>query len=140
MFPPLTDAMIADAESRLGVTLPAALLDLLRVQNGGVVVDERSACPAAPNSWSPDEVPFDHLMGIGADGDGLSILDTAYLIDEWELPRGLVLLSRSPVDCPRLDSLVPACLRCRFAAVVAVARWVDGMTGSGGRRGLVIWP
>lgn len=36
---PLTDDIIAAAEHSLGVTLPADLLRLLRIQNGGVVAD-----------------------------------------------------------------------------------------------------
>jgi hypothetical protein len=34
-FPPVNPAMIAEAERVLGVRLPAAYLDLLRVRNGG---------------------------------------------------------------------------------------------------------
>ncbi|WP_243460428.1 hypothetical protein [Streptomyces sp. M54] len=34
---PLTDEMVREAERALGVTLPLALLDLLRIQNGGIV-------------------------------------------------------------------------------------------------------
>ncbi|MGW3402967.1 SMI1/KNR4 family protein, partial [Streptomyces zhihengii] len=43
--PPLTDAVVQDAERRLGVRLPTSLLEILRVQNGGVVADSWSAFP-----------------------------------------------------------------------------------------------
>jgi cell wall assembly regulator SMI1 len=33
--PPLTDAIVKQAESQLGVRLPRAYLDALRIQNGG---------------------------------------------------------------------------------------------------------
>ncbi|MFB7453276.1 SMI1/KNR4 family protein [Streptomyces sp. NPDC056194] len=90
----LTDAVVRDAQQRLGVRLPVALLELLRVRDGGVVADAWDAYPTAePTSWSDDHVPFDVLMGIGEDDDRLSVLDSAYLIEEWGLPSPLVLLS-----------------------------------------------
>jgi hypothetical protein len=93
-LPPLTDRRLAQAQAELGVTLPAELVHLLRLRNGGVVADDWDACPAAPNSWAPDHVPFDHLMGIAPPGhDTLSMLDTAYLVAEWDLPSPIVLLS-----------------------------------------------
>ncbi|WP_225803720.1 SMI1/KNR4 family protein [Streptomyces sp. NK15101] len=91
--PPLTDAVVRDAEQRLGVRLPVPLLDLLRVRDGGVVAESWDAYPTdVPTSWSDDHVPFDVLMGIDPD-DGLSVLDSAHLIEEWGLPSPLVLLS-----------------------------------------------
>ncbi|WP_097869047.1 SMI1/KNR4 family protein [Streptomyces sp. rh34] len=92
--PPLTDEMVREAERALGVRLPAALLDLLRVQNGGIVATDHDAFPTSqPTSWSKDHVPFDHLMGIGRRDGMTSLLDTPYLIDEWGMPAPLVLLS-----------------------------------------------
>jgi SMI1-KNR4 cell-wall len=62
----LTDELIREAERELDVQLPAELLDLLRIRNGGVVADAWNAFPTAePTSWSPDHVPFDTLIGIG---------------------------------------------------------------------------
>ncbi|MEU3645609.1 SMI1/KNR4 family protein [Lentzea sp. NPDC034063] len=90
---PLTDEAVRDAEKLLGVRLPEALLDLLRVQNGGVVVDERSAFPSEPNSWAQDHAPFDSLMGIGVAERTTSLLDTPYLVEEWGLPSPVVLLT-----------------------------------------------
>ncbi|MFF8375237.1 SMI1/KNR4 family protein [Streptomyces sp. NPDC015661] len=92
---PLTDAAVRDAEARLGVRLPASLLELLRVRNGGDVAESWNAYPTVvPTSWSDDHVPFDVLMGIRCvDGHDLSILDSTYLIEEWDLPSPCVLLS-----------------------------------------------
>lgn len=91
---PLTDDAVREAEALLGVRLPEALLELLRVQNGGTVVDERSAFPTTERtSWAPDHVPFDSLMGIGTSGGSLSLLDTPYLVEEWGLPSPVVLLT-----------------------------------------------
>lgn len=91
---PLTDEAVRDAEALLGVRLPQALLELLRVQNGGTVVGERNAFPTTERtSWAPDHVPFDSLMGIGTVEGTLSLLDTPYLVEEWGLPSPVVLLT-----------------------------------------------
>jgi hypothetical protein len=94
-LPPLTDDLIVDAERRLKITLPPELLQLLRLQNGGVIADSWDACPAEANFYAGDNVPFEHLYGIGpGDQDGATtLLDTPYLVQEWELPSPVVLLS-----------------------------------------------
>jgi cell wall assembly regulator SMI1 len=102
--PPLTEEMLLRAERVLGVRLPESLVELLRVQNGGVVSDDFNAFPSPrPTSWAHDHVPFEEVNGIGdvneADARsgnvyaGAGILDTPYLIREWEMPTGLVLLT-----------------------------------------------
>ncbi|UQI49695.1 SMI1/KNR4 family protein (plasmid) [Streptomyces sp. HU2014] len=92
--PPLTAAVVQDAERRLGVRLPVSLLEILRVQNGGLVAESWNACPTdVPTSWSENHVPFDGMMGIGRHGGQLSLLDSPYLVEEWGLPSPLVLLS-----------------------------------------------
>ncbi|MFW6694558.1 SMI1/KNR4 family protein [Streptomyces sp. MAR4 CNX-425] len=92
--PALTQAAVVDAEQALGLRLPASLLDLLRVQNGGGVTADRDAFPTDhPTSWSEDHIPFTELMGIGTGGHGLSLLETPYLVKEWGLPSPVVLLS-----------------------------------------------
>ncbi|MFD9502578.1 SMI1/KNR4 family protein [Streptomyces sp. NPDC060035] len=92
--PALTDEATHEAEHLLRVTLPSDLLDLLRVQNGGSVTQERNAFPVStPNSWSESHVPLADLMGIGRRDRMSSLLDTPYLAEEWELPSPVVLLS-----------------------------------------------
>ncbi|MFE6888173.1 SMI1/KNR4 family protein [Streptomyces sp. NPDC057694] len=92
--PTLTEAAVRDAELRLGVSLPTALLSLLRVQNGGGVAAHCNAFPTCvPTSWSEDHVPFDELMGIGRRERMTSILDSPELVEEWNLPSPVVLLS-----------------------------------------------
>lgn len=91
---PLTDQAVRDAERLLDVTLPASLIDLLRVQNGGQVTGARNAFRTdRPTSWSEDHVPFDHVMGIGHRENTVSLLDSPYLVEEWGLPSPVVLLS-----------------------------------------------
>ncbi|MFE9059569.1 SMI1/KNR4 family protein [Streptomyces sp. Alain-F2R5] len=92
--PSLTDAVVQDAERRLGVRLPASLLEILRVRNGGAVAELWNAFPTdVPTSWSENHVPLDDMMGIGRRDGQSSLLDTAYLVEEWGLPSPLVLLS-----------------------------------------------
>lgn len=92
--PPLTVAVVEDAERQLGVRLPTSLLEILWVQNGGVVAAAWNTFPTdVPTSWSENHVPLDEVMGIGRLDGHLSLLDTAYLVEEWGLPSPLVLLS-----------------------------------------------
>jgi SMI1-KNR4 cell-wall len=94
VLPALSPGSVAEAEETLGVRLPASLVELLEIQNGGSVADDLEAFPTSePTSWAEDEVPFDTLMGIGPPGDVLTLLDTPYLIEEWGLPSPIVLLS-----------------------------------------------
>lgn len=91
---PLTDAVVQDAECQLGVRLSASLLEILRIQNGGAVAELWNAFPTdVATSWSENHVPLDDMMGIGRHDGQLSLLDTAYLVEEWGLPSPLVLLS-----------------------------------------------
>ena len=92
--PPLTEAGVQDAERQLGVRLPASLLEILRVQNGGPVAEPWNAFPTdVPTSWSENHVPLDDMMGIGRHDGRSSLLDSPYLVEEWDLPSPLVLLS-----------------------------------------------
>ena len=92
--PPLTDAVVREAEKLLGVTLPAALLDLLRIQNGGLVACGRRRYPTtAPTSWAADHVPLTDLIGIGRTKGVTSLLDTPSLVAEWGVPAGVVPVS-----------------------------------------------
>ncbi len=84
--PPLTDEALRNAERVLGVALPAALLELLRLRNGGPVAAEYDTFPNGG-----EEIMFDQLMGIGPRNTNL--LDTPYLIEEWGMPAPVVLLS-----------------------------------------------
>jgi hypothetical protein len=92
--PPLTDEVVQEAQDLLGVTLPATLLDLLRVQNGGIVACGRRRFPtSAPTSWADDHVPLTDLVGIGHTPGVGSLLETPDLIEEWGLPDDVVPVS-----------------------------------------------
>ena len=85
----ITAEEIAKAEDKLGVTLPDTYKKLILKQNGGYIV--HNAFPTThSNSWTEDHIQFNHLLGIAEDE---GIMDSAYLIKEWELPEGLVLIN-----------------------------------------------
>lgn len=95
VLPPLTDDLVAKTQTQLNVRLPNELLVLLHIQNGGVVSDDWCAFPCPPNSYADDFVPFQFMVGIGPSDipTGTStLLDTPYLIREWDLPPSVVLL------------------------------------------------
>jgi len=93
--PPLTDEMLAEAESRLGVKLPSELVELLRAQNGGYT--KGFAHPMSQvTTWAEDHVPLDTLAGIVTDPNhttALNLLSTKEMTQEWGLPPNQVLLS-----------------------------------------------
>lgn len=85
----ITAEEVAKAEKKLGITLPDTYKKLILEQNGGYIV--HNAFPTAhSNSWAEDHIQFNHLLGIAEDE---GIMDSAYLIKEWELPEGLVLIN-----------------------------------------------
>ena len=62
--PPLTNAMVKDAERRLGVRLPEKFIELLRIRNGGGT--RNFGFPTSkPTSWAKDHAPFGEMNGIG---------------------------------------------------------------------------
>lgn len=88
---PLTDEMVKKAEDDLGIKLPHPYIQLLKQQNGGYLIF--NAHPKdVPTSWAPDHVNVNHLFGIGM-GTEKGILDSSYLIQEWDLPENIVLIS-----------------------------------------------
>ncbi|MBZ9519415.1 SMI1/KNR4 family protein [Bacillus safensis] len=85
----ITAEEVAKAEKKLGVTLPDTYKKLILEQNGGYTV--HNAFPTThSNSWAEDHIQFNHLLGIAEDE---GIMDSGYLIKEWELPEGLVLIN-----------------------------------------------
>ncbi len=86
--PEVTDALVAAAESALGLKLPPSYIRLLRLRNGGYI--RRRRCYATPyeTSWSPDHIAVDVILGIG----GSAGIDNAkagsqVLVEEWGYPN-----------------------------------------------------
>jgi SMI1 / KNR4 family (SUKH-1) len=62
--PPLTEALVGQAERKLGVRLPLEYVALLRLRNGGPT--QGFAFPTSqPTPWAEDHVPLDDINGIG---------------------------------------------------------------------------
>lgn len=93
--PTLTDIAVARAERILGVRLPAELIALLRIQNGGYTKGFIHPMKQ-PTTWAEDHVPLRDLSGIIIDPDHsspMNLVRTAEMTREWGLPPKQVLLS-----------------------------------------------
>ncbi|WP_144531674.1 SMI1/KNR4 family protein [Bacillus pumilus] len=85
----ISEKDILKTEKKLGVKLPQEYKNLVLEQNGGYL--ECNAFPTdRPTSWAEDHIQFDHLLGIGKKE---GILESDYLIKEWELPKNIILIS-----------------------------------------------
>jgi len=93
--PPLTDSMVSAAETLLNRKLPALLIDLLKVQNGGYT--KGFAYPMTEKTtWADNHVPLAELFGIVTDPSiktAQNILDNQYMVQEWGLPERQILLA-----------------------------------------------
>lgn len=87
--PPVTEAELEEAEKELGHKLPETYRKLLLEQNGGSIRFNALRLRKRPIDGN-FFVEFDHLRGVG---EWPGILDTAYMTEEWNLPKGLVLLN-----------------------------------------------
>ncbi|AAP11818.1 MULTISPECIES: SMI1/KNR4 family protein [Bacillus] len=89
---PIKDELIKKAEEVLNVKLPESYITLLKEQNGGTLrLDVHPT--SKPNSWADDHVNVSGLYGISFNENESSILESRYLIREWEMPENIVLLS-----------------------------------------------
>jgi hypothetical protein len=93
--PPRTDIALARAERILRVRLPAELIELLRIQNGGYTKGFIHPM-TQPTTWAKDHVPLHDLSGIIVEADHTSPMNmvrTEEMTQEWGLPPKQVLLS-----------------------------------------------
>ena len=88
--PPLTDELVRAAEDALGYKLPAAYLDLLRVQNGGL--PRRRCVPVGQG-----RLEITGLYGVGG-WYGIDNPDrgSRYMIREWGYPSAGVVIAPTP--------------------------------------------
>lgn len=84
-----TDKQILQAEEKLGVQLPNCYKEIVKVQDGGYFVND-TFLTKFPTSWADDHIQITELYGISS---YTSILHSAYLIEEWDLPKNLVVIS-----------------------------------------------
>lgn len=88
-FKPITTEMVEKAEEELKVKLPESYISLLKEQNGGYISYD-SFPTNFSTSWADDHINIDYIRGIGGEE---SILESEYLIEEWGLPKKVVLIS-----------------------------------------------
>ncbi|MCP6682845.1 SMI1/KNR4 family protein [Bacillus nakamurai] len=80
--------MIKHTENRLNIILPESYKKLILEQNGGMI-NYNTFPTTVQNSWAEDHIEFDYLLGLGEDP---GILDSSYLIKEWDLPENVLLI------------------------------------------------
>lgn len=95
--PSVTEALIVDAQARLGYELPSSYVELLRVQNGGKP-NNRIFHTGFPTSWAPDHFEILAIRGIGGPWgiDTPGGLSSASLISEWGYPPIGVVICEMP--------------------------------------------
>ncbi|MCX4609672.1 SMI1/KNR4 family protein [Streptomyces mirabilis] len=91
--PPVDAEMIRQAEDLLQVRLPKSYVDLVFVQNGGVL---RNRCfpTKFPTSWASDHVCVDAIWGVGGTY-GVDVVSPS-VIAEWGYPEIGVVLGITP--------------------------------------------
>ncbi|WP_342514084.1 SMI1/KNR4 family protein [Sporosarcina sp. FSL K6-1522] len=89
---PVTQEEIEAAEATLDVTLPDDFLAFLKRSNGGYVNYNKRAFPVDFSIESGDIfIEVEEIKGLDAEG----ILQSEYLVEEWDLPQNLLLFSGS---------------------------------------------
>lgn len=90
--PPLTEEMVREGETILGVKLPSAYLEMLRFQNGGFLAKRRFPT-SQPTSWADDHVEVNEFFGLGCQHGLDSPLGSRDMSEIWMYPEGLLWLS-----------------------------------------------
>ncbi len=96
--PPVSDALVRELETLLGVKLPESYIALMREHNGGFLkaqlVPVNGEVPGDLAGYIDNGfVSVASIAGLNADPDASgSISQTAYMTKEWNLPDRLVLL------------------------------------------------
>lgn len=86
---PLSNEAIKQVEQKLNVKLPESYLNILKQQNGGLI-NYSSHASNTPTADANNYIIIEYLYGIGENN---GILDTEYLIEEWDLPEKIVIIS-----------------------------------------------
>lgn len=94
---PLTDEKVKAVEEKLGYRLPAAYVQLMRSQNGGVPLKTRHRTETA-TSWSEDHVAVTGFYSIGSAKECslCGFFSSQFWIDEWGYPAIGIYFA----DCP----------------------------------------
>lgn len=86
MFEPFSQSDLQMVEQTLGVKLPEDYVALMKVHNGGNLAYNMLRYGDGPD----DEEYFPNIYGIDAEE---GIIESPYLVEEWEIEKGLVLFS-----------------------------------------------
>ena len=94
---PPTEALIAAVEGELGYKLPAAYIELMQHQNGGIPRN-RAFPTQGSTSWANDHVAINGIFGIGREQiySLCGQLGSQFMIDEWGYPAIGIYFA----DCP----------------------------------------
>jgi hypothetical protein len=94
---PLSNDLIASVEKEIGYKLPESYIELMSVQNGGLVT--KTCFPTEePTSWASDHIAITGIFGIGRN-KAYSLcgeLGSKFMIEEWGYPEIGVCIC----DCP----------------------------------------
>jgi hypothetical protein len=96
--PPFSETLVEEVERILNVKLPRPYVELMRQRNGGFLEPQLVSVKAFiaeefEGHVSDGYISVSAIAGLNpaADADG-SLTQSAYMIQEWDLPDGLVLL------------------------------------------------
>lgn len=94
LAPPATDEQIRAAEQQLGVKLPASLIAVLKVHDGGTLNATEFKLKTLPpeDQWDMDEYTIEQLPSVSASTDRSMDYLLQLAREEWDLPEGLVPL------------------------------------------------
>lgn len=95
----LEELEIKNAEKFFGITLPKEYIEILKDQNGGEIIYNSFPSPK-PTAWDEHSGYIDHILGIGKDP---GILDTPYYLQEWGMPKNIILISGDGSEWIALD-------------------------------------
>lgn len=122
----LTSEIVQKAEKMLGLKLPTAYINLLKIQNGGET--QGLVCPTTvKTSWADNHVPLDECFGIDLldgseetaerDTSEFNILDSIRFTKVWGLPDNQIVLCGDRNGCITLDY--------RPSETTPIVSWLD---------------
>ena len=91
--PAVNPERVSEVEAETGFRLPEAYLGVLHERNGGELVKDCFPTDFR-SSWGGDYFQVGLLLGVGP--AEVSVLNSKYMIDEWQIPVEGLLISSTP--------------------------------------------